>query len=122
MDVIVLGMMQSSVGLTVNYVTFSVFNIFFGIVIVLLYSLAVKFIFRPDTGALAEKVDRFGHLRGQKMNGDQKIALWCAACVPCNAASAWHFAKNLAGHFSTVDAECFGLCDCGYYYTDDHSR
>ena len=75
MDVIVLGMMQSSVGLTVNYVTFSVFNIFFGIVIVLLYSLAVKFIFRPDTGALAEKVDRFGHLRGQKMNGDQKIAL-----------------------------------------------
>ncbi len=75
MDVIVLGMMQSSVGLTVNYVTFSVFNIFFGIIIVILYTLACKLLFRPDTGALSEKVDRFGYLRGEKMNSDQKTAL-----------------------------------------------
>lgn len=75
MDVIVLGMMQSSVGLTVNYVTFSIFNIFFGIIIVILYTLACKLLFRPDTGALSEKVDRFGYLRSEKMNSDQKTAL-----------------------------------------------
>ena len=75
MDVIVLGMMQSSVGLTVNYVTFSVFNLFFGVIIVILYTLACKFIFRPDAGALSEKVDRFSHLRGQHMNTQQKIAM-----------------------------------------------
>ena len=74
MNVIVLGLMQSSVGLTVNYVKFSLFNIVFGLINVALYILAVKFIFRPDTGVLSENVDRFGHLRGKKMNDDQKIA------------------------------------------------
>lgn len=75
MDVIVLGMMQSSVGLTVNYVTFSLFNIVFCGIIVLLYTVLVKFVFRPDVGILSEKVDRFAHLRNVKMDSDQKMAV-----------------------------------------------
>lgn len=75
MDVIVLGMMQSSVGLTVNYLTFSVFNIFFCAIIALLYTVIVKFIFKPDVGILGEKVDHFAHLRNIKMNAEQKMAV-----------------------------------------------
>lgn len=72
--VVVLGMMQQSVGLSVNYVTFSLFNIVFCAIIIVLYTFVVKFFFKPDTGILAEKVDNFGHLRNVKMNSYQKTA------------------------------------------------
>ncbi len=74
MCVIVLGLLEKSTGLTVNFMVFSIFNIFFCSIIVLLYTLLCKYVFRPDVGSLKDKVDRFGHLRQEKMNVEQKTA------------------------------------------------
>lgn len=74
LSVIVLGLMKSSVNLSVNYVLFSLINLVFVFIIIVLYVLVCKYIFRPDPGILQDKIDRFSHLRHVKMNKDQITA------------------------------------------------
>ncbi|CDX00396.1 citrate transporter [Desulfitobacterium hafniense DP7] len=72
--IIALGLMKKATGLTVNFLTFSLFNLLACSIIMLLYWLACKYLFRPDTQKLLSTEDRFAYMRGVKMNKKQKSA------------------------------------------------
>lgn len=74
MSLIALGLMEKTTGITVNFLTYSVINITFCTLIVVLYCLVCKYIFRANAGQMTVKEDRFAHLRSIKMNEQQKFA------------------------------------------------
>ena len=75
MALIALNSMEATTGLTVNFALFSLFNLVFCVLIIVLYCLACKFILRIPCPQLATKEDKFSHLRGKKMNQNQKQSM-----------------------------------------------
>lgn len=65
----------SNGAVVVNEAAFTILNIIMSLIILLLYVCFGKFILRVDISRLEGKGDMFEHLRGQKMNTDQKVAL-----------------------------------------------
>ncbi|MEE0434823.1 MAG: SLC13 family permease [Peptococcaceae bacterium] len=60
--------------LVINEGAFTVLNIIMSLVILVIYLLVGKYILRPDISQLKGRGDMFEHLRGQKMNVEQKVA------------------------------------------------
>lgn len=102
LSIIVLGLMKSSVNISVNYVLFSLINLVFVFLIILLYVLVCKYVFKPDPGILKDKIDRFAHLRHVQMNTDQKIAaialvvFLCMLLLPGVLPTSWPVVSQLS--------------------------
>ncbi len=75
MALIALNAMEATTGLTVNFAMFSVFNFVFCTLIIALYCLACKYLLRVPCPQLSAKEDKFSHLRGKKMNKNQKQSM-----------------------------------------------
>lgn len=58
----------------INEGAFTVLNIIMSLIVLVLYLFVGKFVLRPDISQLKDRGDLFEHLRGQKMNRDQKVA------------------------------------------------
>ena len=74
MSVIVLGLLEKSTGIAINLAKYSVFNAVISLLIIGLYCLIGKYIFRPDVKSLSTREDRFAHFRQERMNREQKYA------------------------------------------------
>lgn len=74
MSVIVLGLLEKSTGLVVNYAIYTLFNAIVGLFVIILYCFVGKYIFKPDVKSLSTKEDRFAEFRNKKMNEEQKFA------------------------------------------------
>lgn len=74
-SLIILGLTQNGIGapLDVNFVTWTVYNVIMCLAMIALFLLVGKFVFRPDLTRVKEAGAKYAHLRGQKMNRDQKI-------------------------------------------------
>ena len=74
LPVMVLGSMQSMLGITVNYWDFAVLTFVVSIICLLLYWLAMMLIFKPDVTPLKTSTDHFASMRERKMEAKEKIA------------------------------------------------
>lgn len=73
--VILLGLTQKSIGtaVNVNFFTWTAYNFVICVAMVALFLLVCKFVLRPDMTRVKNAGALNAHLRGQKMNRDQKI-------------------------------------------------
>lgn len=75
--VIVLGLAGKGLGAAIeyNFVTWTVWNIVVSFLMTVIYLLACRFIIRPDMTKVKEAGAKYAHLRNEKMDKDQKIAM-----------------------------------------------
>ena len=73
--VIIIGLTQQGIGqaLDINFVTWTIYNVIICVVMIALFLLACKFVLKPDLSRVKEAGAKNAHLRGQKMNRDQKV-------------------------------------------------
>lgn len=71
---IILRTINEYTGLTVNFLAFTGVNVFVSLLCAVGYVLLCKYVFKPDMHLLKGNADFFGHLRGKKMNFDEKLA------------------------------------------------
>lgn len=73
LQVLILGSLESVSGLTVDFLDFTILSFFITMAALLFFMVVFRFILRPDVSPLTTDTDHFAHLRGQKLNRDQKI-------------------------------------------------
>lgn len=73
--VMAIGLTQQGIGqaLDINFLTWTLYNTIVCIVMIALFVLACKIVLRPDLSRVKEAGAKNAHLRGQKMNREQKI-------------------------------------------------
>lgn len=69
----ILGAIEKTVGLTIDFATFTIASFLLTFVCLIIYTLFCKYVLRPDVTLLKSGTDHFADLRGQKMNASQKI-------------------------------------------------
>lgn len=72
--VINLASKGSGIAIEMDFLRWFAVQFVWSVSVIVLYVLVTKIIFRPDVSALKDAAQNFSHLRGQKMNKDQKVA------------------------------------------------
>ena len=81
--VLIIGLTQQGIGqaLDINFVTWTIYNVIICVVMIALFLLAYKFVLKPDLSRVKEAGAKNAHLRGQKMNRDQKVGALCMVAL-----------------------------------------
>lgn len=72
--VINLASKGSGIAIEMDFLRWFAVQFVWSVSVIVLYVLITKILFRPDVSALKDAAQNFSHLRGQKMNNDQKLA------------------------------------------------
>lgn len=74
-SVIIIGLTQQAIGtsLDINFFTWTLYNTIICIAMIAIFLVICKFVLRPDLSRVKEAGAKNAHLRGQKMNRDQKV-------------------------------------------------
>lgn len=73
LQLLMLGSLENVSGLTVDFFDFTVLTFFITAASLLAFMVVFRFLLRPDVTPLTTDTDHFAHLRGQKLDRDQKI-------------------------------------------------
>lgn len=74
-SVISIGLTQKAVGaIEINFITWTLYNTIIAVIMAVAYVLVCKLVLRPDMTNIKNAGENFAHLRGQKMNKEQKVA------------------------------------------------
>lgn len=73
--IMAIGLTRQGTGLDldINFVTWTIFNTIICIAMIALFLIVCKFVLRPDLSRVKEAGAQNAHLRGQKMNKEQKV-------------------------------------------------
>ncbi len=74
MSVAYMGALENAMGLSANFVVLFITFASFGLLVLAIYNLTCKYLFKIDLSALMKDGDRYSHLRSQKMTKEQKDA------------------------------------------------
>lgn len=69
-----IGVYEEMVGESVQFIPYTIFCMSMSLILIILYLLLARFVFRADASALAKKDDLFSRFRDQKVTIDTKIS------------------------------------------------